>query len=392
MRAEKFLNILLFFIFGAILFASGFHFGKGNKIIINPSEKIDFTLFSEVYYLLEENFPEFDNISEEEISYGIIRGLLSGLGDPHTSFFDPQESKFFMENVSGEFGGVGIEIGIKDRNLEVISPIKGTPAYNAGIMSGDIIIAIDDESAENISLEGAVSKIRGKEGDPVKLTVLRSDQIKDFEIIRDTIKIPSLEWQIIEDNIAHIQLFHFNEKISIDFSRVAQEVVNSNAEKIILDMRGNPGGIFQGAISVAGEFIEPRSPVLIETDLKNLNNEKVRTSSAMPPKLLDYPVVILINRGSASASEIVAGAIRDNRDVKIVGEKSYGKGTIQKMHNLSDGSKIKITEKYFLTPNRTLIEKEGIIPDYEIKITEEDREEEFDPQLQKAIDILINNK
>ncbi len=388
MRFQKFFTFLMVVFFGATLFVTGFYFGRGDKIIIDPSERIDFSLFGEVYYLLEQNFPGFKQVSDQELEYGVVRGLLDALGDPHTSFFDPEKSKIFLEDVAGEFQGVGIEIGIRDNNLQVISPLKNTPAYRAGLRAGDIILTIDEESAEGISLEEAVVKIRGPEGEPVTLEIFRDNESKEVTIIRETIKIPSLEWELINEDIAYIQFFHFHENISSDFANISRDVLNSPAEKIILDLRNNPGGLFSAAISISSKFIETGEVVVIETGTGEAEDGNFLRTTRTPPIFLDYPVVVLINEGTASASEILAGALRDQRDIPIIGMNSFGKGSIQRMHSLGDGSVVKITEKYFLTPKGEKIDGEGISPDFEVEITEEDIEAETDPQLEKAIEII----
>ncbi len=385
---KNIINFILILFFGAIIFVAGFYYGKGDKIIINPSEEIDFSLFGEVYYLLQENFPGFGDIDKKEFEYGIINGLISSLNDDHTVFFTPERSKIFLEDVSGEFQGIGIEIGIRDNNLQVISPLKNTPAYRAGMRAGDIILDIDGETTEKITLEEAVMKIRGPKGDAVTLNVYRDGEVLEISIIRDTIKIPSIEWSLLENNIAHIELYHFHENIITDFDKISREVISSPAEKIILDLRNNPGGIFGAAINISSKFIESGSVVVAETSSGSIDDAELTRTSYTTPVFLDYPVVILINEGTASAAEILAGALRDNRGIIIIGENSYGKGSIQRMHSLKNNSVVKITEKYFLTPNGLKIDKEGIAPDIEIERTAEDIDEERDPQLEKAIETI----
>jgi len=388
MKLKNLFIFLLFIAFGASFFATGFYFGKGEKIFIDPSEKIDFSFFGEVYYLLQENFPGFSDIDDKELVYGVIKGMIGSLDDPHTTFFDPERSKIFLEDVSGEFQGVGIEIGIRKGSLQVIAPLKNTPAYQVGLRAGDIILAIDSETTEDILIEEAVKKIRGLKGESVVLEIFRDGEIKEFTIIRDIIKIPSIEWEVIENDIAYIQLYHFHENISNDFSKISREVLNSPAKKIILDLRNNPGGFFGSSISISSKFINAGDVVVIETNLTDRENDNFIRTSGGPPIFLDYPVVILINEGTASASEIVAGALRDQRNIPIIGKNSFGKGSIQRLHDLSDGSMIKITEKYFLTPKGTVIDKEGIKPDIEVEITDEDIEKKIDPQLDEAIKII----
>ncbi len=381
--------LLILIIVGAIAFASGFFVGESQKVFIDPSGEMDLSLLYETYYLLEEKFPEFKEVEEETLVHGTIKGLIGALEDPHTSFFDKEESKIFMEDVAGEFEGVGMEIGIRDRGLQVISPLKNPPAYKAGIKSQDVITKIDGEDTEGISIQEAVAKIRGPKGESVALEIMRNGEKKEIEIIRDTIEIPSIEWEILEKDIAHLELFHFNENIVVDFTKVSREIVNSPAEKIILDLRNNPGGTFRAAIGVASRFVESGSVVVIKTGTDDKQMSRLKTTTT-PPYLLEYPVVVLINEGTASASEIVAGALRDHREIPIVGKNSFGKGSIQGLHSLSDRSTLKITEEYFLTPDEQIIEEKGIAPDFEIDITEEDVEKDRDPQLEKAIEIISN--
>jgi carboxyl-terminal processing protease len=386
MKSKNLSFFLLFIIFGAIFFATGFYFGKGQKVFINPSEKINFSFVGEVYDLLQQNFPGFENFDEKKLVYGVIKGMLESLDDPHTTFYDPERSKIFLEDVSGEFQGIGIEIGIRKGLLQVIAPLKNTPAYKVGLRAGDVILTIDGESTEDILLEEAVQKIRGPKGKSVILEIIRDGEVREFEIIRDIIKIPSIDWEIIEKDIAYIQLYHFHENIDNDFSRVGREILNSSAKKIILDLRNNPGGFFGSSISISSRFIEQGEVVVIQTDLKE--KETLLRTTGEPPIFLDYPIVVLINEGTASASEIVAGALKDQRGAIIVGTNSFGKGSIQRIHDLSDGSIVKITEKYFLTPKGTIIDKEGIKPDVKVEITEEDIENNNDPQLNEAVKII----
>jgi carboxyl-terminal processing protease len=388
MKINKLWKFIFFLLLGTAFFVAGFYFGKGEKIIVDPSARIDFSLFGEVYYLLEENFPNFADIDEKKLEYGIIRGLLSALGDPHTSFFDPEKSKVFLEDVSGEFEGIGVEIGIRDNNLQVISPIKNTPAYRAGMRSGDVIVSIDGESTKGITLDEAVVKIRGPKGEEVSLEIFRNGEYKEITIIRETIKIPSIEWELLHDNIAHIKLFHFHENVVQDFSVISREILNSPAESIILDLRNNPGGVLGAAISISSKFIESGEVVVLETGSKDMDDANPIRALGTSPVFLEYPIVIIINEGTASAAEILAGALRDQREIQIVGQNSFGKGSIQRMHTLDDGSVIKITEKYFLTPNGIVIEEEGLVPDLEIEITLEEIEAGEDPQLEAAIELI----
>ncbi len=372
--------VLLLFVF--VMF--GFY-GKREVVTVDPTDSIDFSTFGEVLLLLQENFPKFNEFSEEELGYGLVNGVINALGDPYTIFLDAEKSSLFMSDVTGEFEGIGVEIGIRNGNLQVISPLKNTPAYKAGLRAEDIIVAIDGDSTEKTTLEEAVLKIRGPRGEPVILSILRGDKIEEVTISRDKIKIPSIEWDLLDNNIAHIKLFHFHNNINREFDKISREIIDSSADKIILDLRNNPGGIFSGAVDVAGYFLERDSVAVIETDFKNSDNDQ-HIKTRRTPTLIDYDVVILINKGTASAAEIVAGALRDQRGVTIIGTESFGKGSIQQIFNIKDGSVVKITVKYFLTPNGDVINENGITPDIEVEQEEDD--EDKDKQLQKAIEVI----
>lgn len=383
------IKLILIIILGAGIFASGFYFGKQEKKFVDPFEEMDLSLLSEVYHRLELNHPEFEDTSEEELVHGMIEGMIGALDDPHTAFFDPERSKIFLEDVAGEFEGVGIEIGIRDGALQVISPLEGTPADKAGLRSGDVIMSVDGDSTEDFTLEEAVHRIRGPKGEEVVLGILRNGEEKDFSVERDTIKPPSLEWSFIEEDTVHIEIFHFHENVGTEFSRMANEVKESPADKIILDLRGNPGGIFETAIDISGHFVGLNETVVVESSSKDKGQDAEEIEArGILPAFEDHSVVVLIDEGSASGSEIVAGALRDKRDAPIVGKRSFGKGSIQRLHDLSGGSMIKITEKYFFTPEGDLINGKGIEPDFEVEITREHWEEDEDPQLERALEVI----
>jgi carboxyl-terminal processing protease len=307
----------------------------------------------------------------------------------------PEESKKFEEQINGSFGGVGIEIGMRKGALTVIAPIKNSPAEKVGIQAGDIIVKIDDQDTAGINIDEAVTKIRGKKGTAVKLAIQRPDlkEPKEFSIVRDEIKIPTADWKLINDkngrkSIAHLQLFVFNRNVDQEFRKVVKEIIDSGAESIVLDLRNNPGGLLDSSVNIAGTFLGPDQVVVserfadkTETVLKTTNGSELKK----------YPLVILINKGSASASEILAGALRDNRQIKIVGEASFGKGSVQELLDFpssTNKSTLKVTIAKWYTPGGVSISDEGIKPDFEIKRSEEDITSNLDPQLKKAIELL----
>jgi len=394
-------NLFIFiFLISALLISFGLGFFVGESQVecpICPPEEIDFSLFWEAYYQLQEKFSDPEKLDVEKIIYGAISGMVKSLGDPYTIFLNPEENKRFQEDVKGVFEGVGMEIGIRKGELTVISPLEGTPAKKAGIRAGDTIIKIDDTVTSDITIDEAVGLIRGPKGTEVTLTIFRKDweRTKDIKIVRAAIEIPSLAWELLasageadgkEENIAYLKLFHFTERARFDFNKAAVEILNSPAEKIILDLRNNPGGFLEVAQDVAGWFLERGKIVAIEDfgEGKTKKEYKARGNA----RFVDYPIVILINQGTASASEILAGALRDHREIKLIGERSFGKGSIQELSELKEGSSLKITVAKWLTPKGEILTDVGLKPDIEIEITEEDYEEEKDPQLDKAIEVI----
>jgi len=383
-------NIFFTIIAFIVLFGIGFWLG-GKSVVceICPPADVDFSLFWQAWSKLQENYINPEALDVQKMIYGAISGMVKSLEDPYTVFFDPGETKMFNEDTSGRFEGIGLEIGIKKGQLQVISPLEGTPAQKAGIRTGDKILKIDDTQTIDISIEEAVSLMRGPKGTEVTLTILRDEweTPKEFKIKRAVIEIPSLKWEL-KDDIAYIKLYQFPEKIDSDFAKIAVEILNSPAKKIILDLRNNPGGYLQRAQDIAGWFLEKGEVVVIED--YGAGKEQITHKAEGNAKLLGYPMVILINQGSASAAEILASALRDNRGIKIIGETSFGKGSVQKLEELRDGSSLKITIAHWLTPKGALITDVGLEPDIKIGMTEEDYEQNRDPQLDKAIEILQN--
>lgn len=320
--------------------------------------------------------------------YGAISGMVGALDDPYTSFFDPPDTKQFVEDTSGSFEGVGMEIGIKQDQLKVVTPLENSPAKKAGIRAGDAIIKIDGKNASGMSTDEAVKLIRGPKGTDVVLTLYREEwkDTKDFKLTRDVINVPSLKWEIKNGDVAYIQLNQFTEKASGDFKAAAVEIINSKAKGIVLDVRNNPGGYLSVSQDIAGLFLDKGQVVTHEKSGDGSDN--VDYLSEGPSILAKYPVVVLINEGSASASEILAGALRDNRDIKLVGKKSFGKGSVQQLIPFTDGSSLKVTIAKWYTPKGDQISEVGLAPDVEVEKTAEDETKNLDPQLDKAIEIV----
>ncbi|MCD6550354.1 S41 family peptidase [bacterium] len=391
MKKYKIFLFIIVVLFVIASFGSGFLLGRSSiHCKICPPENVDFSLFWEAWEKVHEKFVDPQKLDTKKMTYGAISGMLESLDDPFTVFFEPRDSEIFSEDLSGRFQGVGMEIGIVKGELQVITPLKGTPAEKAGILAGDKIVKIDGKPSLHISLDEAVKLIRGPEGTQVTLTILREgwEEPRDFIITRSTIKIPSVEWEIKEGDIAYIKLNNFNQPASYDFNNVAKEILKSPAKKIILDLRNNPGGYLEVARLIAGIFLREGELVAIEDFGGKQPSEEYRSKG--PGIFSDYPVVVLINKGTASGAEILAAALRDNRGVLLIGEKSFGKGSVQETVKLSDGSSLKITVAKWLTPKKESISGVGLDPDIEVKMTKEDRQNDKDPQLDKAIEVLEN--
>ncbi|MBZ9578646.1 S41 family peptidase [Patescibacteria group bacterium] len=386
---------IIFVVLGVLLigisFGTGFLFGELQVTCqICPPEEIDFSLFWEVWNILEEKFYEPQNLDIQKMIEGAISGMIKSLEDPYTIFFNPEETEEFIEEAKGIFEGIGAEIGIKKSQLLIIAPLEGTPAERAGLRSGDKILKIDDTITADLTIEKAVSLIRGPKGTEVILTIFREGwgESREIKIIRSVIKIPSLKWELTEQDIAYLKIYQFFEKTDSDFKKMAIEILASPSKKIILDLRNNPGGYLEVAQEISGWFLKRGDIVVIEDF--GPGKEKKEYKAHGNEKFLDYPMVILINQGSASASEILAGALRDDRQILIIGETSFGKGSIQELDELRGGSSLKITIAKWLTPKGELITDKGLEPDIKVEMTEEDYEEDRDPQLDKAIEVIKN--
>lgn len=379
-------------------FAGGFYFHQRLsksyvpiKEVINRElgqpQGIDFSLFWKTWDLIQSRYVDQDKVKAQDLVYGAIDGMVKAVGDPYTVFFKPEESENFAQEINGTFGGIGIEIGLRNNILTVISPIKGTPAEKAGLLAGDKIIKIGEKSTEGLRVDEAVNIIRGPKGTPVRLTINRenSSSPKEVTIIRDTIKIPTVSWKLLDGKTAYIQLFVFNRNVDDDFKKVAKEIVNSKADRIILDLRNNPGGLLDSSVNIASYFLNS-DQLVIQEKYANGKNDEFRTSNN--GQLKNYPLVIITNKGSASASEILAGAIKDNRGITIIGEKSFGKGVVQEVSELPGRASVKITIAKWFTPKGTSINDNGIDPDIIIERTEADIDAKRDPQLDKALEIV----
>lgn len=383
-----------------VLSAGGYYFGyqqgikKPQTVIVagvanleqGKTEAIDFSLFWDVWQTLKDKYVDADKLNNQNLLYGAISGLLGATKDPYSVFFSPTDAQKFTQDISGEFSGIGAEIGIKNEQLVIVSPLKNSPAERAGLKPLDKILEVDKTDSVNLSVEEAVKLIRGEKGTTVVLTIARNgwDKPEEISIVRDTIQVPTVDWEMKGD-IAYIQLYNFYEKAPFLFYQAISQIAFKNPKGIILDLRGNPGGYLEAAVNLTSWFVKPGETVVSE---EFRGGEKQVFTSNGNGFLKDMPVVILINEGSASASEILAGALRDDRGTKLIGKKSFGKGTVQEIENLKDNSMIKITIAHWCLPAGQLIEKNGLDPDYEVNLTDEDIKAGKDPQLDKAMEVL----
>lgn len=338
-------------------------------------DKVDFAPFWKAWSLLEEKYIDPDTIDRQKLVWSAIEGLASGLGDPYTQFFPPEEEKAFNEQLSGEFEGIGAEIGLRNGKLTVIAPLEGSPSQRAGLKSGDIILRIDKEDATGLSVDAAVKRIRGKGGTVVTLTVFResSSETKDITITRDKIVVPVIATKTVEDAFV-IQLYSFSANSPGAFRDAIVAFSNSGKQKLILDLRNNPGGFLEAAVSISSWFI-PEGKVVVTEKIRGQSDRVHRSDGYADVKGLK--MVVLVNGGSASASEIVAGALQDHGIAMIVGTQSFGKGSVQEVVPVTDDTSLKITIAKWFTPNDNTIAGKGITPnivvsDEELKTMEKD--------------------
>ncbi len=402
--AGKILSFFAEIIVLVIIFTAGYFFGQkallGNNtkafkslnetLIYNKEDSykgVDFALFWQAWDLLKKEHVDRDEINSQKLVYGAIKGMFAATGDMHTNFFDPEEKKMFDEEIDGSFEGIGAEIGIRDGFLTIVAPLDDSPAQKAGLKPKDKILAIDGEQITKPDLDKLITKIRGKSGTEVKFNILREGEEKplDITVIRDRIQLKSVKTEQI-DNISYIRISEFTETTASEVSNALKEVKNNNSKGIIIDLRSDPGGLLNSVIEVIGHFVPNGSVAVIE---KYSDTKKDIKKTYGRGEFSDLPMVILIDEGSASASEIFAGALRDNRkDVVLVGQKSYGKGSVQQLYPLMENTSAKITVAKWLTPKRDLIDGIGIEPDVSVEYTEQDYKNEKDSQKDKAIEII----
>lgn len=356
---------------------------------------VDFSLFWQVWDRLHERYVDSESLDAQRLVYGAINGMVGAAGDPYTVFLEPSDAEKFAEEVSGTFSGVGMELGIRNGTITVVSPIRDSPAMRAGIRTGDRIVSVDGESTDGWTTEEAVARIRGDRGTTVTLTVGRDGEtdLLEVPIVRDVIRIPAVEWRMLDGNVAYIEVLTFNGNMEDEFAHAAQEALSAGATSIVLDLRDNPGGLLDASVTLAGWMLE-RGSVVVSEKFADGSTEPLRADGN--EKFAHLPIVVLINGGSASASEIVAGALRDIRNVHLVGEQTFGKGSVQQMESFYNGSSLKVTVAKWLTPSGTSIADEGIAPTDPVAWDADRAEAEGwearapgkDPQLDRALELI----
>jgi len=359
-------------------------FGAGCALGSNtvPGADLALEVVEEVWDIIFEDYVDRDRLDASRLSQAAIRGMVEGLDDPHTSYLDTQTYQMRSSDLEGKFEGIGAYVGIRDEQLMIIAPIAGSPADKAGIRAGDIILEIDGSSTTEMSLEEAVLHIRGRKGTSVRLLILHQGETEPegIEIVRAEIEVPSVHFEMMGD-IAYINIAHFTERTNEELSLVLESMTQEGATGIILDLRSNPGGLLEAVVQVASRFLE--EGVLVHVVY---NQGKETTLSVEPEGITtDLPLIILVDDYSASGSEVLAGALQDHARASIAGITTYGKGSVNTLHRLKDGSGLYITTARWLTPNGRMIEGEGISPDHVLELEGEDA-------IQWAIDYLHGSK
>ena len=358
--------------------------GKYNTSDNVLTQDVNFALFWEVWDTLKKEYVDKDKLNEKEMFYGAIKGMVASAGDPYTVFMDPKIAQEFADDLAGTFEGIGAEIGIRKDVLTVVAPLADSPAEKAGLKAGDKILTIDDMSTAGITVEEAVSKIRGPKDTNVTLAIYREGMEKptDFTITRKQIIVKSIKTEKRNDGLYVIKINSFNDDTYDLFSRAVAEIIKDKPKGIILDLRNNPGGYLDTAVEIASSWIED-GIIVTEKFSDDKKNEFIAQGRAL---LKDYETVVLVNQGSASASEILAGALKDHDKAVIIGEKTFGKGSVQTLEDMRDGSVIKITIAKWLTPAGNNINEQGIDPNVVVELSLDDYNENKDPQMDKAVE------
>ncbi|PSO42932.1 hypothetical protein BRC19_02660 [Candidatus Saccharibacteria bacterium QS_5_54_17] len=381
---------------GAVVGILGFGLGKQtgplnlNQYASTNQElpqDLSYQSVEEVYDKLRERYA--GDLEREALINGMKSGLVKAADDPFTQYLDAEAATRLEQNLEGEFGGIGAEIGRRDGQLVIVAPLEGTPADEAGLQPQDAIVAVDGDNASEWTIQKAVKRIRGEEGTDVTLTIVRDNQSRDVTITRGQIDTPSVKSEMKKGDIGYIELTQFSQDSAQEFHRAASQLQQQGAESIIVDVRNNTGGYLEAGINITSEFLESGTVITEQRrDGEVLSTERASSGG----ELMGVPAVVLINGGSASASEIMAGALRDHDAATLVGQQTFGKGSVQDLAEFSDGSVLKVTIARWYTPDGSNIAEEGITPDKEVKASREEIQNGNDPQLQRALDILTQQR
>ncbi len=397
LRNNLFVRIIAVLLIVGISYGAGYAAGHRGFIFIpkefkvvnqaNQPQVVDYNLLWDAVSTLNSKYID-KPVDQQKVLYGAIQGAVSSVGDPYTTFFEPQELKDFQTNLSGKFFGIGAEIGQKNGVITIVAPIDGSPAQKAGLQAKDVVAAVNGQSTAEWSVDQAVAKIRGDKGTKVTLTIIRQGKDKPFDvpIVRDEIKVKSVKWDYKDVNgkkIAVVTLSQFGDDTKPLFDQAVNDILTKNVNGIVIDLRNNPGGYLQTAVDVASNWLAPGD--LVVTEAKS-EGDPTKYNAEGQAKLKGVKTVVLINGGSASAAEILSGALHDHQAAELIGEKSFGKGSVQELVSLKDGSALKITVAKWITPGGKNLNHDGLEPDVKVTLTQENVDKGQDPQMDKALE------
>lgn len=389
-RTGKIITFILILIIGTGAFFLGTVYGSLNseEIIDNGTPVVGDSSFDKLYEVRDViNSQYYQDIDQDALVEGAIKGMVNSVGDPYTVFFNAEEYKEFNDDGDGNYVGIGVIVGIKEDRIVVITPFEGSPAFKAGLRSGDFITKVEGVEYTGTELDKAVSVIKGEEGKPVTLTIMRNGEEQDITIVRASITIVNVESEMLEGDIAHVTMLQFSNNTAEQVREAMEELRDQGAKGYILDLRGNPGGFLDEAVDVASLFVEKDKTILYTLDKYDQKKEYRSYGGSF----IGAPLVVLIDGGSASASEVVSGALKDYEAATLVGQQSFGKGIVQMVYQVGDGEAVKVTVSSYYSPDGINIHGEGIAPDIEVEIPEDAEmplTEENDTQLQKAVEVL----